>query len=66
MTQSTDEVGTTTATISVDVARKAKIYAAQNGTSIRAIIDSAVPEWIDRKSAAAAPSLQEPPVAAKG
>ena len=65
MTQTTDDVvATTTAVLSVNVARAAKIYAAQNGTSIRAIIDLAVPAWI--KSQATNSTLQETPVAAKG
>ena len=64
MPQSNDEGATTTATLSVHTARAAKIYAAQNGTSIRAIIDLAVPAWI--KLQATNSNLQEAAGVAKG
>ena len=36
----------TTAAISFEINKAAKVYAAQNGTSIRAIVDEAVSGWL--------------------
>jgi hypothetical protein len=49
MTQAPER--TTTALISASLCRAAKIYAAEHGTSIRAIIEESVSEWLrDRSS----------------
>ncbi len=68
MTQQIDKVTAppTTVLMSPDIHRRAKIFAATTGTNIRALVDEGVSALLDRKSAAAAPSLQETPVAAKG
>ena len=46
----------TTAAISFEINKAAKVYAAQNGTSIRAIVDEAVTGWLKTHGV---PSMQE-------